>query len=58
VSAKIFAGIMLGLVFHLLNRLFAHLGLLSDWPPMFSATFPMLFFLGAAMVMMWWVERR
>lgn len=58
VSAKIFAGIMLGLVFHLLNRLFAYLGLLNDWSPMFSATFPLLFFLGAAMAMMWWVERR
>jgi lipopolysaccharide export system permease protein len=58
VSAKIFAGIMLGLVFHLFNRLFAHLGLLGDWPPMFSALFPMLAFLAAAIGMMWWVERR
>lgn len=58
VSGKIFAGIMLGLVFHLLNRLFAHLGLLNDWSPMFSAIFPTLLFLGAAMAMMWWVERR
>ncbi|MDD5330006.1 MAG: LPS export ABC transporter permease LptG [Sulfuricella sp.] len=58
VSAKIFAGIMLGLVFHLLNRLFAHLGLLNDWPPLFSAVFPTLAFLGAATGMMWWVEKR
>lgn len=58
VSAKVFAGIMLGLGFHLLNRLFAHLGLLNDWPPLFSAIFPTLAFLGAAMTMMWWVERR
>jgi lipopolysaccharide export system permease protein len=58
VSGKVFAGIMLGLVFHLLNRLFAHLGLLNDWPPVFSAIFPILVFLGAAMAMMWWVEKR
>jgi len=58
VSAKIFTGIMLGLGFHLLNRLFAHLGLLNDWPPMFSAVFPTLVFFCAAMVMMWWIERR
>ena len=58
VSGKVFAGIMLGLVFHLLNRLFAHMGLLNDWPPVFSAVFPILVFLGAAMAMMWWVERR
>jgi len=31
VGAKIFTGIMLGLAFHFLNRLFAHLGLLNDW---------------------------
>ncbi|MHB0986686.1 MAG: LptF/LptG family permease, partial [Sulfuricella sp.] len=58
VSAKIFTGIMLGLAFHLLNRLFSHLGLLNDWPPMFSAIFPTLAFLGAAMAMMWRVEKR
>jgi lipopolysaccharide export system permease protein len=58
VSAKIFAGIMLGLSFHLLNRLFAHLGLLNDWPPLFSAIFPTLVFLGMAVGMIWWVEKR
>ncbi|MBS4096921.1 MAG: LPS export ABC transporter permease LptG [Sulfuricella sp.] len=58
VSAKIFAGIMLGLSFHLLNRLFAHLGLLNDWPPLFSAIVPTLTFMSAALGMIWWVERR
>lgn len=58
VSAKIFTGIMLGLGFHLLNRLFGHLGLLNDWPPLVSATFPTLVFLGVALGMMRWVERR
>ena len=37
VSTKIFAGIMLGLGFHLLNRLFGHLGQLAAWPPMLAA---------------------
>lgn len=58
VSAKIFAGIMVGLSFHLLNRLFAHLGLLNDWPPLFSAIVPTLVFMTAALGMIWWVERR
>lgn len=58
VSAKIFTGIMLGLGFHLLNRIFAHLGLLKEWPPLFSAAFPTLAFLGVAMGLMWWRERR
>jgi lipopolysaccharide export system permease protein len=58
IGAKIFAGIMLGLAFHFLNRLFAHLGLLNDWPPMFSAILPTLIFLSIAVGMMWWQERR
>ncbi|HZP92550.1 MAG TPA: LPS export ABC transporter permease LptG [Burkholderiales bacterium] len=58
VSAKIFAGIMLGLGFHLANRLFGHLGLLNAWPPLFSATFPTAAFLGAAVGMLWKAEKR
>jgi lipopolysaccharide export system permease protein len=58
IGAKIFAGIMLGLAFHFLNRLFAHLGLLNDWPPVFSAILPTLIFLSVAVGMMWWQERR
>jgi lipopolysaccharide export system permease protein len=58
VSTKLFAGIMLGLGFHLSNRLFSHMGLLNDWPPLFSAIFPALLFLFAAIGLMWRVERR
>jgi lipopolysaccharide export system permease protein len=58
VGAKIFAGIMLGLGFHFLNRLFGHLGLLNDWPAMISAMVPTLFFLAVAVGMIWWQERR
>jgi lipopolysaccharide export system permease protein len=58
VGAKIFAGIMLGLGFHFLNRLFGHLGLLNDWPPLVSAVSPMLLFMIVAAGMMWWQERR
>lgn len=58
IGAKIFSGIMLGLGFHMLNRLFAHLGLLNDWTPIYSAITPTLLFFAAAVAMMWWVERR
>jgi lipopolysaccharide export system permease protein len=58
VGAKIFAGIMLGIAFHFLNRLFSHLGLLNEWPPLASATMPMLTFLTIAVGMLWWQERR
>lgn len=58
VGAKIFAGIMLGIVFYFLNRLFAHLGLLNDWPPAAAALTPMVIFFTAALGMLWWQERR
>lgn len=58
ISGKIFVGIMAGLSFHLLNRVFAHLGLLNDWPPLFSAFFPAIAFLGAALALLWWMEKR
>ena len=58
VGAKIFAGIMLGVTFHFLNRLFSHLGLLNDWPPAASALLPTAIFLSIAAGMIWWQERR
>jgi lipopolysaccharide export system permease protein len=58
VGARIFTGIMLGLGFHLANRLFGHLGLLNAWPPLFSALLPTLGFLVAAMVLIHQVEKR
>ncbi|MEW6313519.1 MAG: LPS export ABC transporter permease LptG [Pseudomonadota bacterium] len=58
VGTKIFAGIILGLVFHLSNRLFAHIGLLNEWPALFSAALPTLLFSGLALGLLWRVERR
>ena len=58
VGVKVFLGIMLGIAFHMLNSLFSHIGLLQNWPPFTSAVIPSVVFLGAAVLMMWWVERR
>jgi len=58
VGVKVFAGIMIGIFFHMLNSLFSHIGLLQGWPPLFSAILPSTLFLAAAVLMMWWVERR
>ena len=58
VGFRIFAGTMLGLTFFLLGRLFSNLGLLNDWPPLFSAAFPLVVFVTVAASMLWWIERR
>jgi len=57
-SAKIFAGIMLGIFYQVLNRVFVHLGLLNDWSALFSAVTPTLLFLVTGLFMLFLVERR
>lgn len=56
-SLKIFSGIMIGLLFHLANNLFSHIGLLNTWPPVMTALTPSALFLLAAIASLWWVER-
>jgi len=58
VSTKIFAGIMLGLGFHLLNRLFGHLGQLAAWPPIIAAFVPTVVFMALAIGMIRRLEQR
>ena len=58
VGARIFTGIMLGLAFYVMNRLFGALALIYDWPAAFAAVTPTLVFLGLALGMMWYQERR
>ncbi len=58
VGVKIFSGIMLGVLFHLLNGLSSSVGVIQNWAPFYSAVLPSVLFLFGAMVMMWWVERR
>jgi len=57
-SSKIFIGILTGLGFHLLSRLFGHLGLLNDWPVAVVSILPLLIFLAIALAGIRWMERR
>lgn len=57
-SSKIFIGILAGLGFHLLSRLFGHLGLLNDWPVVIVSSLPLLIFLAIALAGIRWVDRR
>lgn len=57
ISAKIFVGIMIGIVYQVLNRVFVHLGLLNDWSAFLSAVTPTLLFLCLGMVLLSMVER-
>jgi lipopolysaccharide export system permease protein len=58
IGAMIFLGIVLGLAFHFVGRLFASLGALNDWQPFISATAMTGLFLLLSMLMLWWTERR
>lgn len=57
VSLKIFSGIMIGMVFYLINSLFSHLGLLNTWPAPLTAVVPSLLFLMLAVIALRYVER-
>lgn len=57
-STKIFFGLMLGVTYQILNRVFVHLGLLNNWPPLFSAIMPTLMFLIIGLFMLYKVERQ
>jgi len=58
VSVKVFAGVMIGILFHMLNGMFSHLGVINSWRPLVAAVTPSVMFLLAAGAMLWWVERR
>lgn len=57
ISVKIFTGIMIGVLFMLLNSLFSHLGLLNTWPAFLTAVLPSVIFLLFACGALWWAER-
>lgn len=57
-SGKVFIGILAGLGFHLLSRLFGHLGLLNDWPALLVSSLPLLIFLAIALLSLRWADRR
>lgn len=57
-SGKVFFGIMLGVFYQVMNRVFVHLGLLNDWSAIFSTIVPTLLFLLAGIIMLVLAERR
>ncbi len=57
ISLRIFSGIMLGMVFYLVNSLFSHLGLINTWPPFLTALFPSFIFSLLALAGLRYVER-
>ena len=56
VGAKIFAGIILGILYQVMNRVFVHLGLLNDWSAFTSAMMPTFLFMIGGVCMLVWVE--
>ena len=57
IAYKILIGIMLGIFYQILNRVFLHLGLLNDWSAFTSAIIPTFIFFVASLLMLSWVER-
>ena len=57
-GSMVLLAILMGLAFHVIGRLFASLGALNSWPPLFSATAMTGVFLLLGSAMLWWTERR
>lgn len=57
-GGRLLTGILLGLGFHLINRLAAQVAQLQGWPAPAAALMPILVFSLAAIGTLWWVERR
>jgi lipopolysaccharide export system permease protein len=57
ISLKVFGGIMLGIVFVLLNNMAGHLGLLRDWTPWIVAAVPSALFLLMSLAAFSWLVR-
>lgn len=57
-SAKIFLGILIGVVYQILNRVFIHLGVLNDWTPAISAMTPTILCLLAGLSLILVIEKR
>ena len=58
IGLKVFIGIAAGLVFYLLNSLFAHLTTLGDWPAAAVAVTPSLIALSVALIVLQIAQRR
>jgi lipopolysaccharide export system permease protein len=58
VSLKIFTGIMIGVLFYAMNKVFSNVGMINTWPPVLVAGLPALVALSFALCALYWVERR
>lgn len=58
VSIRIFAGLMIGIMFYAFNNIFSFLGVLNTWHPMLVSVVPTTVMLICAAVALWLVERR
>ena len=57
-AIKIFCGIMIGIFYYALNNLFAFMSALDSVPSIISAILPSVMMTLAAIIAMWYVERR
>jgi lipopolysaccharide export system permease protein len=57
VSVKVFAGVMIGVLFHLTNNLFSHLSMVASLPAFFSASMPTVLGFLIGMGVLWWVAQ-
>jgi lipopolysaccharide export system permease protein len=50
---RVVAGVVIGLGFHLFDKMFGHLGLVYEFNPLFSVSFPTILALAGVLVALW-----
>jgi lipopolysaccharide export system permease protein len=58
IAGHVFAGVLAGISFHLLNNLFGHVGNLQNWSPMLTSLTPSLLYSMVALATFWWLVLR
>jgi lipopolysaccharide export system permease protein len=58
IATYVFAGVMIGISFFLLNNVFGHIGNLQKWEPWFAAAAPGLLYTGISMTAFGWLVLR
>jgi len=58
VGLRLFAGILVGLAFHFLNRIVVYLGELKSWPAPLVVSVPTVLFMVIALFLLWRQEQR
>jgi lipopolysaccharide export system permease protein len=58
IAGHVFAGVLAGISFSLLNSVFSHVGNLNNWQPLLTSAAPALIYSAVSLAAFWWMVLR